>query len=430
MQQIPNGYPEGTGHESFCVTSKRREGYSGQHSSQTKQHTLGHRDCLACADLRAMSSCSLSATLPFAEAAEIYLRWRSPGTPETPHAARYIKPRTGRDYRQYIRSLNLFFGEMRLDSIHLGHLREYQMARSEGRAPFVRRRRPHEDPRPLPCKAPLINKELCLLQMILRRANAWTEELQRHHEYLDESGPETQRALSVDEQQHWLATAAMSPRWSTVHWYSIVAFDTACSTNELRALRLGDVNLHHRTISVPRDGAKNRYRQRTLAIENAECLWALEQLVLRARDLGASEPMHYLFPFHPAPKAAWDVTRPMTVSGLKRPWQEVRDASGLGWFRMYDTRHTAITRMAETGIPMALISERAGHIGPRLTRHYTHIGVAAQRRWLQRPLMPGPVAPRPLLPERKLAAASVHPFEPPAGYKTIYVAGVAVSVPA
>lgn len=430
MQQIPDGYPDGTQERKFCVTSKRAEGYSGLQSSQTKQHTLGHRDCLACAELRSMSSCNLSAALPFSEAAEIYLRWRAPGTPESTHAARYIKLNTVRSYRQYARSLSLFFGEMPLDSIHLGHLREYQMARSEGREPFVRRRRPHETPRPLPCKPALINKELCLLQMVMRRANAWTEELARHHEYLDESGPETQRALTVEEQALWLQTAASSPRWATIYCYSVVAFDTACSTNELRALRLGDVNLYHRTLSVPRDGAKNRYRQRTLAIENASALDALLRLVQRAEDLGASQPMDYLFPFHPSPRAPFDVTRPMTVSGLKRLWQEVREASGLTWFRMYDTRHTAITRMAEIGTPMALISERAGHIGPRLTQHYTHIGVGAQRQWFQRPLMPGPVAPRPLAVEKKLPLAAARPFEAPQGYKTIYIAGVAVSVPA
>ncbi len=36
------------------------------------------------------------------------------------------------------------------------------------------------------------------------------------------------------------------------------------STNEIRSLRLGDVNLHHGIVNVPDEGAKNRYRARTI----------------------------------------------------------------------------------------------------------------------------------------------------------------------
>jgi hypothetical protein len=63
----------------------------------------------------------------------------------------------------------------------------------------------------------------------------------------------------------------------------------------------------------------------------------------------------------------------MTVSGLKKPWEEVREASKLTWFRQYDCRHTAITRLAEGGTPMATIMKRAGHVSPKMTDHYTHI---------------------------------------------------------
>jgi len=68
----------------------------------------------------------------------------------------------------------------------------------------------------------------------------------------------------------------------------------------------------------------------------------------------------------------------MTVSGLKKPWEEVREASKLTWFRQYDCRHTAITRLAEGGTPLATIMKRAGHISPKMTDHYTHISDQSQ----------------------------------------------------
>jgi hypothetical protein len=68
----------------------------------------------------------------------------------------------------------------------------------------------------------------------------------------------------------------------------------------------------------------------------------------------------------------------MSVQGLKKPWQEVREASGLIQFRMYDTRHTAITRLAENGVPVTVIMDLAGHISPRMTQHYTHVSEQAK----------------------------------------------------
>jgi hypothetical protein len=101
----------------------------------------------------------------------------------------------------------------------------------------------------------------------------------------------------------------------------------------------------------------------------------------------------------------------MSVQGLKKPWQEVREATGLLQFRMYDTRHTAITRLAEGGVPVTVIMDLAGHISPRMTQHYTHVSeqakIIAMRQASQgrygwgdpRPVVPVP--PTPVLYENK-----------------------------
>ena len=66
---------------------------------------------------------------------------------------------------------------------------------------------------------------------------------------------------------------------------------------------------------------------------------------------------------------------------LKKLWQEVRNASGIAWFRPYDTRHTGATRMAESGVPPEIIMRRLGHASDRMRQHYTHIFEQAQRMW-------------------------------------------------
>lgn len=346
------------------------------------QHTLGHLDCPACERSRAMTLGQISPELPFPVAAALWIQSRS--FRANAIQARYIRASTEKSYRQYVDSLNLFFGKLQLDKIHLGHIRQYQEARVTGAAPFIRKRRPNKNVVAAPCPASpkKANQELSILKMILRRGGCWTEEMDAFYQPFEQRPAEVARALTPEEQQRWLDVAGFKERWHLVYWYSVLAFDTSMSTNELRALRIGDVSMVHRAINVSSMGAKNRYRQRSIAIQSADALWALEQLIARARDLGAVNPQHYLFPFRETPHP-FDPTRPMSVSGIKRLWNEVRDASGLKWFRPYDTRHTALTRWAEAGVPPAVIQARAGHVNERMMAVYVHISEAIQRKWFQ-----------------------------------------------
>ncbi len=352
---------------------------------------------------------ALSADLPFEEAATLFMQLcKIEQLPGAVHTAQYVRNNTLISYQRNIDSLDLFFHGMKLNDIHEGNLRGYQVARVNGAEPFIRFRRPQDKKdrivgdkvipakgkTPCPVKPEQANQELSTLGRIMRMAQAWTPELALFWKYrkLTEESSETPRALTPEEQTLWLEVSRSQERWGIIHWYSIVAFHTTCSTNELRALRIGDVNLHHQMISVPWAGAKCKSRHRSIAIETADCLWALEQLLERAKDLGSVHPQHYLFPFFNPKKQSHVPERPMTVSGLKRRWEEVRKATRLTWFRIYDTRHTAITRLAETGAPIALIKSKAGHTSDRMSRHYTHVSIGAQRRWYQStiPFQPQP----------------------------------------
>jgi integrase len=323
--------------------------------------------------------------------------------------ARYIKEHTTKSYRKYAASLCLFFGETPLDKIHIGHLRQYQEARVTGSEPFIRYRRPQDakphkrrdgtitpavGKTPCPASPKKANQELSVLRMVLRRAGCWAPEMDEYYTPFQIDEMEVPRSLSVEEQKLWLDVANCKPRWHCVYWYSVLAFDTGMSTNEIRALRIGDVDLHHRIINIPAGGAKNKFRQRPVTIDSADCLWAVEQLGHRARDLGSTSPQNYLFPFRRKNRKRddadpeFDPNRPMTESGIRKCWNEVRDAANLKWFRPYDTRHTALTRWAENGVPPAVIQARAGHVNARMMRVYIHISQQVQRKHFQQ-LIPG-----------------------------------------
>lgn len=353
-------------------------------------HTLGHIDCPACEGLRALYSRSLSASMSFSEAADLYIQLRTLPS----RRGRYIRQATETSYRQYLKSLGLFFGQMALADIKWYHLKAYQDTRLAGVDMFVRYRRPQDaKPRklkdgsvlppkgkqPCPTKPAHVNQELCLLNSILRRAGAWTGELEENYEELDEEYPENPQALTLEEQNLWLNVSRSAAKWKIVHLYSLLAFDTTCSTNELRHLRLADVNLHHQTICIPSAGTKTAPRNRTIVVESGDAIWALQELLKRASEKGSNQALHYLFPL--GSNRTYDPTKPMSNSGLKKRWAEVRLASGLLNFTPYDCRHTGITRMAESGYPIPVIMARAGHLSPRMTQHYTQVSLAAQRHW-------------------------------------------------
>jgi integrase len=342
-------------------------------------------------------STEFTGALTFDEAAKLWLDTRIIAPREGHMSPRYIRRTTEKDFRGGLRTLGLFFSGRKLADIKPRELSEYQRLRSRGEAPFIRPRRCHaKEVGPSPVGPRIVNKELDLLIRLLKRAGCWTHLFEHTYEKLLVNESELPRALSPEEQERWLRTCRLQPRWSVVYWYSLLAFDTSMSTNELRALRLGDINLEQQVISVPPDGAKNRYRLRTMALISPEAQWAVEKLIERARGLGANSPLHYLFPARLV-RNHFDSTHPMSETGLRKAWDEVRIAAKLPGFRPYDTRHTAITRMAEEGIRIAVIMKRAGHVSARMSDHYTHISEQAERREFER--VRGPYRPPPLLPD-------------------------------
>ena len=314
--------------------------------------------------------------ITFNEAFETWMRNRVMVSPNgLASRVRYIGKKTETDYRQYARALAKMFGNVPIDSIDLKSLNEYHRARAfcdssvlKGGATWAQQAGPN-----------LIRKEIAMLIRIMKSCGVWTEQLQLLFQPVAAEEQEAERPLSINEQSHLLAVAASREQWSTILHYIVVALQTTCSTNELRALRLGDISLEHSFITIRSEGAKNKFRIRTIPLESREVHWSFERLMERARSLGASANSDYLFPFRLV-RNLYDPTRPMGDSALKKPWEEVRTAAGLPWLRLYDLRHTAITRMAEAGVPIPTIMSFSGHVSVKMQQHYTSISMMAKRK--------------------------------------------------
>lgn len=295
--------------------------------------------------------------------------------------ARIIADRTLRTYEGFQKPLTAFFGRMRLDQITAGYLRAYQETRAAGTEPFMRTVRGLDKPVPNPCGALQINKELIFLKTILRRAGLWKPPLSNDHEDLFSPPSEAQRALTREQEHEWLAAAASQVKYSLVYYYSLLSLHTCMGPKEMCSVRLRDVDLANSVVMVPREGAKNKYRQRTIPLDD-DAKEAIEWLLKRAESCGSKEPDHYLFPRRMG-KGAYIPALPMTDSGIKKAWYEVAQLTGLTWLRRYDLRHTAITRLAEGGMSLPMIMSMAGHNTLQMNQHYTHVSAQAQMRAIQ-----------------------------------------------
>ena len=239
----------------------------------------------------------IPASLKFREAADRWIESREVGGGKK---SRYVSKRSLRDMREYKRALDRFFADLPLNKIHLGHLRQYQQMRSSGDlGPSGREVNPNK-----------INQELSMLVRIIKRAAAWTEELEIGYEPLQHIEQDIPRALTPDQQDHFLQTAGSHTRWNFIHWYSLAGLHTTMSSHELRGLRIADVNLMDGLVMVRSASAKNKYRMRTIPLTD-EARWAFERIIQRAHELGSVQPNHFVMPFRVTP-LNFDPVRPMT----------------------------------------------------------------------------------------------------------------------
>lgn len=373
------------------------------------QHTPDHRDCPACLKKAYVITSRLDPSLQYAEASRQWIESRK--FPAGKLRARFVSDRSLEDFDGYNRPLLRFFSALPLLEIHLGHIRQYQEDRAAGllgptrdelfprfakwfaRKMRVQAGQVQADPQMLAVvNAQLdaypqkevgpnkINQEVGMLIQVMKRAGAWKEEYDEEYEPLQHQESDIPQALTPQEQERFIAVGLELNE--LIGCYAIVGIHCTLSTIEERSLKLGDINLSQRVILIRTASAKNKHRSRTNPLTDS-ALWAIERLIERANLLGSVQPQHYLFPFRPV-RNEFDPNRPMTVSGIKKPWDEVRRAAGVPWFTPYGLRHTGCTRYAEDGCSIHTLLEMAGHMGRKTQQHYIHISEQAKRRTVER----------------------------------------------
>lgn len=349
------------------------------HTLDSLKHSPGHRRCPACEQDRLVQMFPLLPEMLFKDAAENFMLGIEAPVPHD--KARYKSFRTVRDYRLKIKSLGKFFNDLTLREIHLGNFRAYQKARLLNSGELWK----HQ------AGTRKTNAELSLVERFMRLAGCWTPELEQYYHRLIEEESEIPRALEPSEQEYFLEMAQSNPDWHIVHWYSLFALHTGFSTDEIRSLRQGDINLRYQIVAVNRKAGKNKFRRREIPITDSRCMWALERLMERSVELVGRSPEFYLFPFRLV-RNHFEGSRPMSETGVRKQFECVREAADVVWFQFNGWRHTAMTRMAEAGIPISTIMARAGHCSPKMSMHYIHISMQAERLALES-MTPGKKSP-------------------------------------
>ena len=252
-------------------------------------------------------------------------------------------------WREMGRPLAAFFGDKPLRKIAAADLTAYQNARRDlGRAPKT------------------VNSELSVLRQILKHAKLWYR-FAEDYKPLKNTKPPVGQALTDVDQTRLFGVARSRPAWFFAYVAATLDFFCGLRACEIKALQWKHVSFDARRLSIRRSKTPAGWRDPSL---NETCLEALRELHGRAAQLGFGEGDHFLFPWHGQHRKL-DPTRPMT--SWRTAWRSLRKAAGLPSVRFHDGRHTALTRLAEKGLPDWVIRAQFGHVSQAMMAVYSHV---------------------------------------------------------
>jgi integrase len=236
-----------------------------------------------------------------------------------------------------------------------------------------------------------LNKELQVLRQILKRYKLWGG-LQGDVRFERESD-HIGKAMTEEEEKGLLAACESNALLTTV---VCLALNTALRKNEIRTLRLSQIDLLGRTLTVGRtktEGGSGRGIPLNSVAYSALVRWAG-----RSPEAKADE---YVFPS--CENARIDCEKPhmsnvdpaQPIKSWRTAWRRALKDAGLN-IRFHDLRHTCITKVAEgqQASEQTLMSI-SGHLSRKMVEHYSHIRMAAKRAALDaivKPVIEGGVA--------------------------------------
>jgi integrase len=229
-----------------------------------------------------------------------------------------------------------------------------------------------------------VNYELRLLRGVMRYAKCWKAEFTEGYHPLRQKRRRVGRVATKEQLMKIITTAKTNEYWLVAMYCAAVAAGTGCRSWEIKNLQLEDIRLTAGTVLIREEIAKNRQEREPRLMALAE--WGLRELLYRARQLGASEPEHYLLPLNlrksrhwsKKTKQKWDVTQPMTT--WVKSWRKLMEKCKMRGFRFHDLRHTFRTQGAEAGVPLEVMMAQLGHMDRETSLEYVHIQQRAFER--------------------------------------------------
>ena len=276
--------------------------------------------------------------------------------------------------RYNVDHLTDFFGRFLLTDIAPGDIKRYQAKRIAAGAS------------PRTC-----NLEIGTLRAILRKARLWAN-IQPDVKMLTVSD-DVGQALT-HEQESQLLEECVKSRSRSLHPAVTLALSTAMRYSEIRLLRWKQLDFGNRRVWVGK--SKTRYGDgRPIPMNDR----AFKVLSMWAEAFPQRQPEDFVFPaekygaagdnFTPCVYGT-DPTNP--VGDWKEAWEKAKERAKVVC-RFHDLRHTACTRMLESGTPLSVVATLMGwspSTAVRMSRRYGHIGQAAQVEAVQ--ALNGPVA--------------------------------------
>jgi len=308
------------------------------------------------------------------------------------HAARLTSHKARGIEQTRLRRLIQRLGGRKLKDISLDDLKDYQSARRAEVRECV------------------LNRELLILVNVLKESNLWRP-IGEHYRRLKEPASDVGQALSVEQLAHLEATAATKDSWQVGYYAEVLAANTGLRGGEIKQLRLGAVDVENRRIRVMRSGTKTNAGARLIELNHAATQAACKLLV-RAQQLGANQPEHFLLPAdlsrhtkasdplkggrgfdvtrhqmswdtawrHLRRAAANAISKAATKQNRDLTAQERETIAVFETLRFHSLRHTFVSLMGERGVPLQVVGAMVGHMSGAMVRHYTHISNQAARR--------------------------------------------------
>jgi len=204
-----------------------------------------------------------------------------------------------------------------------------------------------------------------VLRQILKR-QALVPGSRRSHESAKQQAP-SRPSADPEEQRHLFEVARTKAPWLYAYVAATLAFYCGLRACEIKGTTLAGYRSFQPTASCPT--IKNTRR---LALLNAER--HLSPSASRASDDRDEARTRPAGAFRVPVACAQQTSRPdQTDDILAHCAASVRKAPRFLHVRFHDGRHTAITTLAEKGLPDWVIQAQLGHVAPEMMKTYSHI---------------------------------------------------------